>query len=74
MRIPLRSESVCYCPGPSFCALTEHTAGDHPGLRKVGVDGGCRERFVEHAAGLGLEIGLGVDLEIVERTPTARPP
>ncbi|MFH9826364.1 IS5 family transposase [Streptomyces bobili] len=41
-------------------------AADHPTVRKVWVDGGYRKHFVEHAA------TLGVDLEIVQRTPGTR--
>ena len=47
-------------------ALLEQAADDHPGLRKVWVDGGYRKHFVEHAA------TLGIDLEIVQRTPGTR--
>jgi transposase len=43
--------------------LLDQTAADHPGLRKVWVDGGYRKHFVEHAA------TLGIDLEIAQRTP-----
>lgn len=43
--------------------LLEQAVTDHPTLRKVWVDGGCRKHFVEHAA------TLGIDLEIVQRTP-----
>ncbi|KUN92520.1 IS5 family transposase [Streptomyces caeruleatus] len=46
--------------------LLEQAAIDHPTLRKVWVDGGCRKHFVEHAA------ALGIDLEIVQRTPGTR--
>jgi transposase len=46
--------------------LLEHAAADHPGLRKVWVDGGYRKHFVEHAA------TLGIDLEIVQRAPGTR--
>ncbi|WP_053847072.1 IS5 family transposase [Streptomyces sp. NRRL B-24085] len=46
--------------------LLEQAAADHPTLRKVWVDGGYRKHFVEHAA------ALGIDLEIVQRTPGAR--
>ncbi|MGW7721287.1 IS5 family transposase [Streptomyces chartreusis] len=46
--------------------LLEQAAIDHPTLRKVWVDGGYRKHFVEHAA------TLGIDLEIVQRTPGTR--
>ena len=46
--------------------LLEQAATEHPTLRKVWVDGGYRKHFVEHAA------TLGIDLEIVQRTPGAR--
>ncbi|WP_399919869.1 IS5 family transposase [Streptomyces kanamyceticus] len=46
--------------------LLEQTAADHPGLRKVWVDGGYRKHFIEHAA------TLGIDLEIVQRHPGTR--
>jgi transposase len=46
--------------------LLDQTAADHPGLRKVWVDGGYRKHFVEHAA------TLGIDLEIAQRTPGAK--
>ncbi|MET9973191.1 IS5 family transposase [Streptomyces sp. NPDC006356] len=46
--------------------LLEQAATDHPTLRKVWVDGGYRKHFVEHAA------ALGIDLEIVQRTPGTR--
>ncbi|SCK24699.1 Transposase [Streptomyces sp. SceaMP-e96] len=45
--------------------LLDQTAADHPGLRKVWVDGGHRKHFIEHAA------TIGIDLEIVQRTPGA---
>jgi len=35
-------------------------------LRKGWVDGGCRKHVVEHTA------ALGIDLQIVQRTPAAR--
>jgi transposase len=44
----------------------EQAATDHPTLRKVWVDGGYRKHIVEHAA------ALGIDLEIIQRTPGAR--
>ncbi|MFI8537502.1 IS5 family transposase [Streptomyces aquilus] len=46
--------------------LLEQVAVDHPALRKVWVDGGYRKHLVEHAA------TLGIDMEIVERTPGTR--
>ncbi|WP_328883518.1 IS5 family transposase [Streptomyces sp. NBC_00299] len=46
--------------------LLEQAATEHPTLRKVWVDGGYRKHFVEHAA------ALGIDLEIVQRTPGAK--
>ncbi|MEV6782843.1 IS5 family transposase [Streptomyces sp. NPDC051098] len=46
--------------------LLDQAAADHPGLRKVWVDGGYRKHFVEHAA------TLGIDLEIVQRKPGAK--
>jgi transposase len=46
--------------------LLDQAAADHPGLRKVWVDGGYRKHFVEHAA------TLGIDLEIVQRMPGAK--
>jgi transposase len=46
--------------------LLGQVAADHPGIRKVWVDGGYRKHFVEHAA------TLGIDLEIVQRTPGTR--
>ncbi|GAA4118244.1 transposase [Streptomyces hundungensis] len=35
--------------------LLEQTAADHPGLRKVWVDGGYRKHFIERAATLGID-------------------
>jgi transposase len=46
--------------------LLGQVAADHPTVRKVWVDGGYRKHFVEHAA------TLGIDLEIVQRTPGTR--
>lgn len=46
--------------------LLEQAATYHPTLRKVWVDGGYRKHFIEHAA------ALGIDLEIVQRTPGTR--
>lgn len=47
-------------------ALIERVAAEHPGMRKVWVDGGYRTHLVEHAA------TLGIDMEIVQRTPGTR--
>ncbi|MDH6555095.1 pentose-5-phosphate-3-epimerase [Streptomyces sp. SAI-041] len=49
--------------------LLDQVAADHPGIRKVWVDGGCRQHLVEHAA------TLGIDMEITARTlgPGASP-
>ncbi|MEU7584663.1 IS5 family transposase [Streptomyces sp. NPDC041068] len=46
--------------------LLDQAAVDHPGLRKVWVDGGYRKHFIDHAA------TLGIDLEIVQRAPGVR--
>lgn len=46
--------------------LINQVATDHPTIRKVWVDGGYRQHLVEHAA------TLGIDMEIVQRTPGAR--
>jgi transposase len=46
--------------------LLDQVASSHPGIRKVWVDGGYRQHFVEHAA------TLGIDMEIVTRTPGTR--
>lgn len=46
--------------------LLEEAATAHPTIRKAWVDGGYRKHFVEHAA------TLGIDLEIVQRTPGTR--
>ncbi|WP_274565057.1 IS5 family transposase [Streptomyces spiramyceticus] len=46
--------------------LLGQVAADHPTVRKVWVDGGYRQHFVEHAA------TLGIDLEIVQRAPGTR--
>ncbi len=46
--------------------LLEQAAADHPGLRKVWVDGGYRKHFVEHAA------SLGIDLQNVQRAAGVR--
>ncbi|WP_406118086.1 hypothetical protein [Streptomyces sp. NBC_00989] len=57
---------ACYGISTAGRTLPQQAAADHPGLRKAWVDGGCRKHFVEHAA------GLGIDLEIIRRTPGAR--
>ncbi len=41
-------------------------AATHPTLRKARVDGGYRKHLIEHAT------ALGVDLEIIARTPGTR--
>ncbi|MFF2810350.1 IS5 family transposase [Streptomyces sp. NPDC058000] len=46
--------------------LVNAVAAAHPTIRKVWVDGGYRQHLVEHAA------RLGIDVEIVQRTPGAR--
>jgi transposase len=46
--------------------LLEQVSADHPTIRKVWVDGGYRKHFVEHAA------TLGIDLGITQRTPGTR--
>lgn len=46
--------------------LLAQTSADHSSPRKVGVDGGYRKHFVEHAA------SLGIDMEITTRTPGTR--
>ncbi len=46
--------------------LLDQAAADHPRVRKVWVDGGYRQRLVEHAA------TLGIDREITAGTPGAR--
>ncbi|MFF8372166.1 transposase, partial [Streptomyces lydicus] len=46
--------------------LLDQVAADHPGVRKVWVDGGYRKHLVEHAA------ALGIDMEITARTPGTR--
>ncbi|MFD7838284.1 IS5 family transposase [Streptomyces sp. NPDC059761] len=46
--------------------LLDQAAADHPGLRKVWVDGGYRQHLVEHAA------TLGIDMEITARKPGTR--
>lgn len=43
--------------------LLDRVTAGHPGIRKVWVHGGYRQHFVEHAA------TLGIDMEIVARTP-----
>ncbi|MFD3571397.1 IS5 family transposase [Streptomyces sp. NPDC058667] len=47
-------------------ALLDRVAVDHPGVRKVWVDGGYRQHLVEHAA------TLGIDMEITARKPGTR--
>lgn len=47
-------------------SLVEHVAAEHPTVRKTWADGGYRRHLVEHAA------TLGIDMEIVQRTPGAR--
>ncbi|GAA1344807.1 hypothetical protein GCM10009647_089240 [Streptomyces sanglieri] len=51
---------------PHGTQLLSQAAANHPGLRKVWVDGGYRQHFVEHAA------TLGIDMEITTRTPGTR--
>ncbi|MFQ6199160.1 IS5 family transposase [Streptomyces sp. NPDC000405] len=46
--------------------LLDQVAADHPTIRKVWVDGGYRQHFVEHAA------TLGIDMEITQRAPGTR--
>ncbi|MET9652139.1 IS5 family transposase [Streptomyces sp. NPDC006460] len=46
--------------------LLDQAATDHPGLRKVWVDGGYRQHLVEHAA------TLGIDMEITARKSGTR--
>ncbi|MFF2331175.1 MULTISPECIES: IS5 family transposase [unclassified Streptomyces] len=46
--------------------LLDQVAADHPGIRKVWVDGGYRRHLVEHAA------ALGIDMEITARKPGTR--
>lgn len=46
--------------------LLDQVATEHPGIRKVWVDGGYRQHLVEHAA------TLGIDMEITARTPGTR--
>lgn len=43
--------------------LLDQVATEHPGIRKVWVDGGYRQHLVEHAA------TLGIDMQITARTP-----
>ncbi|GDY70861.1 hypothetical protein SAV31267_003460 [Streptomyces avermitilis] len=47
-------------------ALLGQVAAQHPGIRKVWVDGGYRQHLVEHAA------TLGIDMEITTRNPGTR--
>ncbi|CAL9656660.1 hypothetical protein SUDANB150_06786 [Streptomyces sp. enrichment culture] len=46
--------------------LLDQVAADHPGIRKVWVDGGYRQQLVEHAA------VPGIDMEITARKPGTR--
>ncbi|GHF05797.1 hypothetical protein GCM10014715_72400 [Streptomyces spiralis] len=46
--------------------LLDQVVGEHPGIRKVWVDGGYRQHLVEHAA------TLGIDMEITARIPGTR--
>ncbi|WP_280885574.1 hypothetical protein [Streptomyces sp. LBL] len=46
--------------------LLDQVAAEHPGIRKVWVDGGHRQHLVQHAA------TLGVDLEVTQRKPGTR--
>ncbi|OKJ49479.1 transposase [Streptomyces sp. CB02009] len=46
--------------------LLDQVAADHPGIRKVWVDGGYRQHLVEHAA------TLGIDMEITARKSGTR--
>ncbi|MGQ7754280.1 IS5 family transposase [Streptomyces sp. WC2508] len=46
--------------------LLDRVSAEHPGIRKVWVDGGYRRHLVEHAA------ALGIDMEITARTPGTR--
>lgn len=43
--------------------LLDQVAAEHPGIRKVWVDGGYRQHLVEHAA------TLGIDMETTQRKP-----
>ncbi|MEW2581648.1 IS5 family transposase [Streptomyces syringium] len=46
--------------------LLDQVAANHPGIRKVWVNGGYRQHLVEHAA------SLGIDMEITARKPGTR--
>ncbi|MGW4027027.1 transposase, partial [Streptomyces sp. NPDC005009] len=46
--------------------LLDQVAADHPGIRKVWVDGGYRQHLVEHAT------VLGINMEITARKPGTR--
>lgn len=46
--------------------LIDQVAAEHPGIRKVWVDGGYRQHLVEHAG------TLGIDMEIAARAPGTR--
>nr|WP_275559455.1 hypothetical protein [Streptomyces sp. 5-6(2022)] len=39
--------------------LLDQVTADHPGIRKVWVDGGYRHHLVEHAAALGWCLAAG---------------
>ncbi|WP_184717996.1 IS5 family transposase [Streptosporangium saharense] len=47
-------------------ALIDRIAATHPTIRKTWVDGGYRQRLVEHA------VALGIDMQIVRRNPSTR--
>ncbi|OKI46872.1 transposase [Streptomyces sp. TSRI0281] len=47
-------------------ALLDRVAADHPGIRKVWVDGGYRQHLVEQAS------TRGIDMEITARKPGTR--
>jgi transposase len=49
-----------------FQRANNRIASAHPTIRKGRADRGCREYFVDHAA------RLGIDLEIVRRSPGTR--
>ncbi|MFF5497895.1 transposase [Streptomyces aquilus] len=46
--------------------LLDQVAAEHPRIRKVWVDDGYRQRLVEHA------VSLGIDMEITQRLPGTR--
>ncbi|WP_234439301.1 MULTISPECIES: transposase family protein [Streptomyces] len=65
----LLAERGCAVPGrPGLWlgALADVFAADHPGVRKVWVDGGYRQHLVEHAT------TIGIDMEITARKPGTR--